>query len=103
MARVGSAFAVTTWSPHWMFSQYALRYLEDPKQVLGGESIPGLGRKGFSAAYPKAAAFLRTLKLPLADLEGVMFKARDSSAAKEAAAYVAARGDVVERWLAGAV
>jgi glycine betaine/proline transport system substrate-binding protein len=96
--------AVTTWSPHWMFSQYKLRYLEDPKQVLGGaESIHGLGRKGFSAAYPKAAAFVRNLKLPLADLEGVMFKARDSSAAKEAAAYVAARGDVVERWLAGAV
>lgn len=64
MARVGSAFAVTTWSPHWMFSQYALRYLEDPKQVLGGESIPGLGRKGFSAAYPKAAALVRSGAFP---------------------------------------
>lgn len=93
---------VTTWSPHWMFSQYKLRYLEDPKQVLGGaESIHALARKGFSADFPKAAAFVRNLKLPLADLEAVMLKARDSSAAKEAAAYVAAHGEVVNRWLAG--
>jgi glycine betaine/proline transport system substrate-binding protein len=95
---------VTTWSPHWMFSQYKLRYLEDPKQVLGGaESIHALGRKGFSTDFPKAATFIRNYKLPLADLEGVMLKARDSSAAKEAAAFVAARSDLVDRWLAGAV
>lgn len=93
---------VTTWSPHWMFSQYKLRYLEDPKQALGGsESIHALARKGFSADFPKAAAFVRNMKVPLSDLESVMLKARDSSAAKEAAAYVAARGDVVNRWLAG--
>lgn len=93
---------VTTWSPHWMFSQYKLRYLEDPKQALGGsESIHALARKGFSADFPKAAAFVRNLKLPLADLEAVMLKARDSSAAKEAAAYVATHGEVVNRWLAG--
>jgi glycine betaine/proline transport system substrate-binding protein len=93
---------VTTWSPHWMFSQYKLRYLEDPKQTLGGaEEIHALGRKGFSAAFPKAAAFVRNLKLPLADLEGVMLKARDTSAAKEAASYVSTRGDVVDRWLTG--
>jgi glycine betaine/proline transport system substrate-binding protein len=95
---------VTTWSPHWMFSQYKVRYLEDPKQVLGGaEEIHALGRKGFSAAFPKAAAFVRNMKLPLADLEAVMLKARDSSAAKEAGVFVNSRGDVVDRWLAGAL
>jgi len=94
---------VTTWSPHWMFSQYKLRYLEDPKQALGGtESIHALARKGFSAAFPKAATFVRNMKVPLSDLESVMLKARDSSAAKEAAAYVASHGEVVDRWIAGA-
>lgn len=93
---------VTTWSPHWMFSQYKLRYLEDPKQALGGsESIHALARKGFSADFPKAAAFVRNMKVPLSDLEAVMLKARDSNAAKESAAYVAAHGDVVNRWLSG--
>ncbi|MDQ5896381.1 MAG: glycine betaine/proline transport system substrate-binding protein [Pseudomonadota bacterium] len=94
---------VTTWSPHWMFSQYKLRYLEDPKQALGGaESIHALARKGFSADFPAAAAFIRNLKISLADLEGVMLKARDSNAAKEAAAYVASHGEQVNRWLAAA-
>lgn len=91
---------VTTWSPHWMFSQYKLRYLEDPKQALGGsESIHALARKGFSADFPKAAAFVRNMKVPLSDLEAVMLKARDTNAAKEAAAYVASHGDVVNRWI----
>ena len=94
---------VTTWSPHWMFSQYKVRYLEDPRQALGGaEEIHALGRKGFSAAFPKAAAFIRNMKLPLSDLEAVMLKARDSSAAKEVAAFVSTRGDLVDRWLASA-
>ena len=93
---------VTTWSPHWMFSQYKLRYLEVPKQDLGGsESIHALARKGFSADFPKAAAFVRNMKVPLSDLEAVMLKARDTNAAKEAAAYVASHGDVVNRWITG--
>ena len=95
---------VTTWSPHWMFSQYKLRYLEDPKGVLGGvESIHALARKGFSNDFPKAAAFIRNYKLPMADLEATMLKARDSNAAKEAAAYVASHGAQVDRWLAGSL
>jgi glycine betaine/proline transport system substrate-binding protein len=91
---------VTTWSPHWMFSQYKLRYLDDPKQALGGaESIHALGRKGFSADFPKAAAFIRNLKISLPDLETVMLKAKSTSPAKEAAAYVASHGDLIDQWL----
>jgi glycine betaine/proline transport system substrate-binding protein len=79
------------------FSQHKVRYLEDPKQVLGGaDEIRALGRKGFSAAFPKAAAFVRNMKLPLSELEAVLLKARDSSAAKEAAVFVNTHGEVVD-------
>ena len=94
---------VTTWSPHWMFSQYKLRYLEDPKKSLGGaEEIHALARKGFTADFPKAAAFIKNFKIPLADLESVMLKAKDSSYDKEAAAYLAANPAKVSQWLANA-
>ena len=95
---------VTTRSPPRMLSPNKQPEHQDPKQSRGGtESIHALARKGFSADFPKAAAFVRNMKLPLADLESVMLKARDSSAAKEAAAYVSSHGDTVNRWVAGAV
>lgn len=91
---------VTTWTPHWMFSKYKLRYLQDPKQSLGGaESIHALSRKGFDKDFPKAAAFLKNFKIPLADLEGIMLRAKDSSYEKEAAAYIKNNPEMVEKWL----
>lgn len=93
---------VTTWTPHWMFAKYKLRYLQDPKQALGGsESIHALSRKGFDKDFPKAAAFLKNFKIPIADLEGIMFKASASSYEKEAAAYIAANPSIVDQWLKG--
>jgi glycine betaine/proline transport system substrate-binding protein len=91
---------VTTWTPHWMFSRYKLRYLEDPKQTLGtAESVHALSRKGFDKDFPKAAAFLKNFKIPLADLEGIMLRAKDSSYEKEAAAYIKNNPEMVEKWL----
>ena len=80
-----------------MFSQYKIRYLEEPQKVLGGaEEIHALARKGFTADFPKVAAFIKNFKIPLADLEGVMLKAKESTPAKEAAAYIAANGATVD-------
>ena len=83
-----------------MFSKYKLRYLKDPKQTLGAaESVHALSRKGFDKDFPKAAAFLKNFKVPLADLEGIMFRAKDSSYEKEAAAYIKNNPEMVEKWL----
>ncbi|MGH8858008.1 MAG: glycine betaine ABC transporter substrate-binding protein [Polaromonas sp.] len=91
---------VTTWTPHWMFSKYKLRYLQDPNQSLGGaEAIHAVARKGFEQEFPKAASFIKNFKIPLADLEGIMLKAKDSSYEKEAATYIKAHPEMVEKWL----
>lgn len=93
--------AVTTWTPHWMFSKYKIRYLEDPKQALGGaEAIHAVARKGFEKDFPKAAAFIKNYKISISDLEGVMSKAKDSSYEKEAAAFIKANPELVNKWLA---
>ncbi|MBI3899404.1 MAG: glycine betaine ABC transporter substrate-binding protein [Gammaproteobacteria bacterium] len=95
---------VTTWTPHWMFSKYKIRYLDDPKQSLGGaEAVHAVARKGFEQDFPKAATFIKNFKIPIADLEAIMLKASNSkNYKKEAAAYIKANPKMVEKWLAGA-
>ncbi|MBJ2228467.1 glycine betaine ABC transporter substrate-binding protein [Pseudomonas simiae] len=82
---------VNAWSPHWMFSKWSLRYLEDPKQIFGGaEQIHAMARKGFSQEHPEVAYFFAHFSLPEADLEALMMQARESTADKAVAAYYAA-------------
>ncbi|MFC6340217.1 glycine/betaine ABC transporter substrate-binding protein [Pseudomonas sp. CCM 7891] len=82
---------VNAWSPHWMFSKWSLRYLEDPKRIFGGaEQIHAVARQGFSAEHPDVARFFANFKIPQADLETLMAAARESSADKVVAQYYAA-------------
>ena len=50
---------VTAWSPHWMFGRWDLKYLDDPKGVLGEEeTINTIVRKGLKDDLPEVYAFL---------------------------------------------
>ncbi|MDD1139789.1 glycine betaine ABC transporter substrate-binding protein [Pseudomonas sp. TNT2022 ID233] len=82
---------VNAWSPHWMFSKWSLRYLDDPKQIFGGaEQIHAMARKGFSQEYPQVAYFFAHYSIPQADLESLMMQARQTSSDQAVAAYYAA-------------
>lgn len=79
---------INAWSPHWMFSKWSLRYLDDPKHMFGGvEQIHAVARKGFSAQYPQVARFFSHYSIPQADLEKLMMQARESSSDKVVAEY----------------
>ncbi|WP_028311122.1 glycine betaine ABC transporter substrate-binding protein [Derxia gummosa] len=98
--RKGDWIIATAWNPHWLFSKYKMRYLEDPKKSLGGaESIHALARKGLDHDEPKAAAFIRNLKISIPDLETIMLKAKDSSYSAEAQKYIDSHPQLVESWL----
>ncbi|AVU77648.1 glycine betaine ABC transporter substrate-binding protein [Pseudomonas sp. Fig-3] len=93
---------VNAWSPHWMFSKWSLRYLDDPKKIFGGaEQIHAVARKGFSAEYPDVARFFTHFNIPQADLERLMAAARDSSADKVVAEYYAANKPRFEAMFGG--
>lgn len=50
---------VTAWSPHWMFGRWDLKYLKDPKGILGEEeTINTIVRKGLKTDKPEVYAFL---------------------------------------------
>ncbi len=85
---------LNAWSPHWMFSTWSLRYLDDPKESYGkAEQIHAVARKGFTQDFPQVAHFFARFTLPMNDLENLMKQARESSADKVVADYYAAHKD----------
>ncbi len=93
---------VTGWRPHWMFGAFKLRYLQDPKKVLGGaEHIHALGRKGFKKDNPKVAAFMSRMHFPLKTLEQVMYNAQKTSYPKAAAKFIKNHPKMVNYWVTG--
>lgn len=94
-------FVATSWSPHWMFGKYELRYLKDPKNALGeAEHVDVLARKEFKTDNPKVAEFMTRMKLPIADLEAAMFDAQETSYEKAVEKYISEHPDQIKSWLA---
>lgn len=55
---------VPLWSPHWAFSKYDLKFLEDPQNTFGGvEKIHHATRQGFEEDYPKVSEWFKNWKM----------------------------------------
>lgn len=92
-------FVATSWSPHWMFGKYELRYIADPKGALGkSEHVDVLARQGFKQDNPDVAAFLSRMRLPIGDLEAAMFQAQQTSYEAAVEKYIADHPDQVKAW-----
>lgn len=91
---------VTGWSPHWKFAKYDLKYLEDPKEVFGGEEkINTFTRKDLDKDMPNAYAVLDAFEWTSDDLESVMLEVTDGKDPKEAARdWIEANKDKVDAW-----
>ena len=49
---------ITAWSPHWKFSKFDLKYLDDPKLIYGdAEEIHSIGRIGLKEDLLKPMRF----------------------------------------------
>jgi len=96
---------VTAWSPHWMFAEWELRYLDDPRGVLGGrERVHALARPGFGEdAPPEVLDFFARLFVPMAELEEALLTANDASVDEAVAEYMAAHPVRIDYWVTGEV
>lgn len=94
---------VTGWTPHWMFSKFEMKYLEDPKGVYGAdEQIHTIVRKGLKEEQPSAYAFLDKFSWTPADMEKVMLDIADGKKPEEAAdAWVKENEPLVNQWIEG--
>lgn len=94
---------ITGWSPHWMFSRYDLKYLEDPKGTMGGEeSINTMVRQGLQDDMPDVYYVLDNFSWDLEDIESVMLEIENGTdTVKAARDWIDANPEKVESWTGG--
>ncbi|MFD2656765.1 glycine betaine ABC transporter substrate-binding protein [Gracilibacillus thailandensis] len=94
---------VTGWSPHWKFSEYDLKYLEDPEGVFGeAETIETMVREGLEEDLPNAYKVLDQFEWTEEDSNSVMLEINNGTDPEEAAAdWVEANSDKVAEWTEG--
>ncbi|AIQ60771.1 glycine/betaine ABC transporter [Paenibacillus borealis] len=94
---------VTGWTPHWMFANMDLKYLDDPKNVYGGaEQIHTMVRKGLKDDMPDVYLFLSQFKWTADDMAQVMVKIQGGQSPEEAAKdWVDNNEAKVNEWITG--
>jgi glycine betaine/proline transport system substrate-binding protein len=93
---------VTGWSPHWKFGAYELRYLEDPKGVLGRfERVHAVARMGFYQDHVDAAGFFSRMQIPINDLEKAMYDAQETSYEEAVGKYIEEHPKRIDYWITG--
>ncbi|MCA1945759.1 MAG: glycine betaine ABC transporter substrate-binding protein [Desulfovibrio sp.] len=93
--------AVTGWTPHWKFAKWKLKYLEDPKNVYGGdEFIHTIVRKDLKKDKPEVHAILDRFSWSPDDMATVMIWIEDGMAPEAAAKkWLAEHPEQVKAWL----
>jgi glycine betaine/proline transport system substrate-binding protein len=63
---------ITGWKPHFMWAEYDIKYLEDPKGVYPKDVCAIVTRVGFSKEYPLVGKFLANFNLEEMKLYNLM-------------------------------
>ena len=93
---------VTGWTPHWKFSRWQLKYLEDPKKIYGDEEYIGtIVRQQLREDMPEVYNLLDNFHWTAADMEQVMIWNEEPNTTPEANAkrWVNENRDKVAKWL----
>nr|WP_273889000.1 glycine betaine ABC transporter substrate-binding protein [Rubrobacter naiadicus] len=94
---------VTLWKPHWAFTAYPIRYLEDPKGLMGkGEELSAIVSKNLHKDKPEAYAMIKAVRLTPGQLGELELEIRKSSPAKGARSWLKKNQSVVDPWIEAA-
>jgi glycine betaine/proline transport system substrate-binding protein len=97
------AIVITAWKPHPMFIDYPIRYLEDPKGLMGGEeNISTITREGLKEDLPDTFALLDALTLneeQLLTLEVSIRNRGEDTPEKGTEAWLQDNRSVVQPWI----
>lgn len=92
---------VSAWSPHWIFSRFDVKFLEDPEGGMGGaESIVTMARLGLEEDMPEAYQILDNFEWDVKDVEGVMLDMEDGRDPEDAARdWIKDNQDKADSWV----
>jgi glycine betaine/proline transport system substrate-binding protein len=95
---------ITGWTPHWMFNEFDLKYLEDPQNIYGEEeNIHTIVRNGLKEDHPSAYTVLDQFHWTSDDMGKVMIEIQNGENPENAAAkWVEENTDKVAEWTKGA-
>ena len=95
------------WSPHWMNARYDLRYLKDPKDLMGDFNDPAkistIVNKDLPEDDPVAYAFLKAISLneeQVNQMEANINEAEDP--VKGVKAWLEGNREIVQPWIEAA-
>ena len=93
---------ISAWSPHYMFAQWDIKYLDDPKGIYGEkEEITTIARKGLKDDMPEAYAVIDQLQWELSDVEEALLAAQEKEFDEVAQDWVENNQDTVDAWVEG--
>jgi glycine betaine/proline transport system substrate-binding protein len=94
---------VTAWQPHWMFTAYPLRYLTDPKGLMGkGEELSAIVTKGLQQDKPEPYAMIKAVRLNQQELGTLEIEINKSGPEGGARNWLKKNQSVVQPWISAA-
>jgi glycine betaine/proline transport system substrate-binding protein len=96
---------VTLWQPHWAFSRFPIKVLDDTQTAFGPpDQMQMIATKGWSAANPEAAGWLKNFTITPTQLSDLMLKIQNGGKGQEQATakqWAADNKQVVDAWFSG--
>ena len=89
---------VTGWKPHIKWTQYDLKFLEDPKGVYPTDVCAILSRQGFEEDMPQAANYFKNFNLTDAQLNDLMSTIADNGEEAGARKWYEENKTMVDGW-----
>lgn len=94
---------VTLWKPHWAFTAYPIRYLSDPKGLMGkGEELSAIVTKNLHQEKPEAYAMIKAIKLNPSQLGKLEIEINKSGPGKGARSWLKKNQSLVKPWIEAA-
>lgn len=90
------------WTPHYIFSEVDLKFLDDPKKTYGEtEKIYMASREGFNEDFKKVSKWMKNWHLNDAQLGELMIavKENEDNPLKGAQKWVDENQDIVKKWM----